>query len=553
MNRGWILAIVFVHLWVATVDGQDGSEAEIAWVFLHDKPAGAGNRLDWQWPVDSRPDLDMPVDRDYVDQISAAGITVRVRSRWFNAVSVEATSQQLRWIQGRSFVRQLRPVGRWPRLAPPPVEESVGSGKQGGQDVDPSFQQLADIGVPALHNQGLKGAGIRVAVLDVGFNYREHPAFARLQVVAERDFINGDNIVSDQTGQPLTGNETRSSQNLHGSEVLSLLAADVPGRLVGVAPEAEYLLAKTEDLGRELPVEEDRWIAGLEWADSLGAHIVSSSLGYNIWDDGSGYSYEQLDGNTALTSQAAALAVQRGLVLVVSAGNEGDNSWRYITAPADAEGVIAVGAVQRGTDIIARFSSRGPTSDQRIKPDVVAPGGAVVVADIRSGAYKTTSGTSFSAPLVSGVCALLLQVHPSWGPQQVLQALRQTADDLGPAGPDTTFGWGRVNALRASGLEIGIPGSDLAGEPFPNPARAGTGQIHFPLQLAVASQVEVHIFDMGGQLVARLPSRWLEAGDYSRTGQALQWHMPENLANGLYLYRLIVADVKRMGKIAVVR
>ena len=551
MSRGCILVVVFSHL-LAHAAHSEG-ELEIVWAFLRDKPTGAGKRLVWQRPVDARIDLDLPVDPDYIEQIIAAGIAVRMRSRWFNAVSVEVTPEQRRWLERRPFVKELRPVGRWRRPLPPQVEESAGLGKKGAQEVNPSFQQLSDIGVPALHNQGFRGKGIRIALLDVGFNYSEHPALAPLQVMAERDFINGDDIVSDQTDQPLTGNEALSAQNLHGSEVLSLLAADDPGRLVGVAPEAEYLLAKTEDLVRELPIEEDRWIAGLEWADSMGAQVVNSSLGYNIWDDGNGYSYDQLDGKTALTSQAAALAAQRGLVVVVAAGNEGDKAWRYITVPADAEGVIAVGAVQRGADIIARFSSRGPTADQRIKPDVVAPGGAVIVADIRSGGYKTTSGTSFSAPLVSGVCALLLQIHPSWGPQQVLQALRETAEDLGPAGPDTTFGWGRVSALRASGLDIRAPESKLVGNPFPNPAEEGTSRIYFPLQLTVASQVEVHIFDIGGHLVARLPTRWLEAGDYSQVGQAVRWDMPEDLANGLYLYRLIAADLKRAGKIAVVR
>ena len=352
-------------------------------------------------------------------------------------------------------------------------------------------------------------------------------------------------MVSNQTGQPVTGNEKISDQNIHGAQVLSLLAAHDPGRLVGVAPEAEYILAKTEDNGSEWPVEEDRWIAGLEWADSLDVDVVNSSLGYTTWDDGSGYTYEDLDGATALTTRAARIAAGKGIVVVASAGNEGNQSWRYVTVPADAPGVIAVGAVDRRGEI-AGFSSRGPTADGRIKPDVVAPGVSVVVADIRGGDYTRKNGTSFSAPLVSGVCALLLQVHPTWGPEQVLTELRDTATDLGIAGEDTAYGWGLVNALQASGLEVEQPDLSLAGMPFPNPAT--TAVVHFPLQLAARDEVALRIFDLAGGLVHEENFPLAEGA-----GQALRWEIPRRVADGLYFYRLKASTFTRSGKIAVVR
>jgi subtilisin family serine protease len=322
-----------------------------------------------------------------------------------------------------------------------------------------------------------------------------------------------------------------------------------------VAPDAEYILAKTEDNAAELPVEEDRWIAGLEWADSLGADVVNSSLGYNIWDVGDSYEYGDLDGKTALTTRAAAMAVQRGLVVVVAAGNEGIGPWHYITAPADAEGVITVGSVDvpvGGGRLprIAGSSSRGPTADGRIKPDVVAPGEGVVVADLRGGDYLRSSGTSFAAPLVSGICALLLQAHPEWGAAQVLEALRSTALDLGEAGPDTVYGWGQVDALAASGLHLAAPTGSTALAPFPNPAH---GQVvYFPFELEQREEVELSVFDLTGNLVFRHSWDSL-AGAYTRSGNAPRWQAGEDIANGLYFYRMRSFSIDRAGTIALVR
>ncbi|MBT4496236.1 MAG: S8 family serine peptidase, partial [Gemmatimonadetes bacterium] len=405
-----------------------------------------------------------------------------------------------------------------------------------------------------LHSLGYDGDGVRIAIIDNGFHY-VHDSFAQLEVVAERDFVNGDDVVLDEPDQPVTGDETRSVQNIHGAQVLSLLAGYEPGRFIGVAPRAEYILAKTEDNRIELPIEEDRWIAGLEWADSLGADVVNSSLGYNLWDDGSGYTYEDLDGATALTSIAAELAVRRGIVVVVAAGNEGDNSWRYVTAPADAPGVISVGSVDVPTPgvrepLLAASSSRGPTADGRIKPDVVAPGQWVVAADIRGGDYVRVNGTSFASPMVGGVCALLLQAHPTWSPAEVREALQQSATDLGEAGPDTAYGWGMVDALGASGLQLQRPESLLAGNPFPNPASGEA--IHFPLVLNDREDVELRIFDLAGGLVAAV-ERSLVAGDYTAPGRALRWEIPRELADGLYFYLMQTSSLSRSGKFALVR
>ena len=548
---------------VLLVVGTDAvAEDRNVWVLLQDKAAADGGRVFWNDLGAGHPnaELDLPVDPVYIERLLSLGAEVRVRSRWLNAVSIRVSSEVERQVRLLEFVRQLRVVRHLRRRWPPPA---LPTSPKGAALLDvrqdfygPSFEQLAQIGVIPLHDRGLTGAGVKIAVIDNGFHYVDHTAFReKLRVIAERDFINGDDVVSDERDQPVTGDETGSAQNLHGGQVLSLLAGYEPNRFVGVAPDAEYILAKTEENRTELPSEEDRWIAGLEWVVDLGAQVVNSSLGYNIWDDGSGYAQADLDGETALTSVAAALAVRRGVVVVVSAGNEAQAPWSYVTAPADAEGVIAVGSVDVPVGAvrppqISASSSRGPTADGRIKPDVVAPGQGVVMADLRDGDYQRSSGTSFSSPLVTGVCALLLQAHPDWGPAEVLAALRDTALDLGEAGPDTVYGWGQIDALAASGLESTLPARHAQLTPFPNPSPGGL--VHFPVQLAERNDVDLSVFDLAGNLV--FAGRWqLLAGVHDRPGRAPRWEVAGDAANGLYYYLIRFSGFTRTGQIALAR
>ena len=528
------------------------------WILLRDKTDADGQRIAW---VDlgaghADAELDLPVSQHYIERLREMGAEVRFSSRWLNAISARVSPEVQRRVQAADFVVAIRPVQRLQRPSPrSPVP--LASPKLLQSHYGLAFEQLAQIAVPPLHDRGVTGAGVRVALLDNGFHYAEHAAFDSIRVVAQRDFVNGDEVVGDEADQPITGDEMGNSQNLHGAQVLSLLAGYHPDHFIGVAPDAEYILAKTEldDTLPELPSEEDRWVAGLEWADSLGAQVVNSSLGYNRWDDGTGYSPADLDGETALTSVAAALAVRRGIVVVVAAGNEANGDWHYITVPADADGAIAAGAVDvPGSDErvpqIASFSSRGPTADGRIKPDVVAPGSGVVVADLRRGGYVRRGGTSFASPLVSGVCALLLQIHPKWEPAQVLEALRSTALDLGAAGPDTVYGWGQINALAASGLAEELPKEDRLLAPFPNPAR--DGEVHFPVQLAERGRVELRVFDVAGRLV--FAERWdLWPGSHDRPGRAPRWTPGRAAANGIYFYQLRAPNRSHLGKIALVR
>jgi subtilisin family serine protease len=361
-------------------------------------------------------------------------------------MSVEATAEQAAAIAGLPFVARVEPVRRYGQRREP-VQAPAAAAADADElrkllalDYGTSVGQVEQIKVTRLHELRLDGRGVIVAVLDSGFDTLHHEAFATTSILATRDFVNGDADVSD------TGDAGEGS---HGTQTLSVLGGYRPGQLIGPAYAASFLLAKTENTQSETPVEEDNWAAAVEWAESLGADVVSSSLGYLEFDRPfPSYTPADMDGDTAISTRAADLAAARGVVVVTSAGNAGlapgSNS---LGAPADGHGVIAVGAVT-STGARAAFSSVGPTADGRIKPDVSAQGVAVKVArpDSTSG-YATANGTSFSCPLVAGAAALLLQAKPDATADDIARALRGTASQ--GARPDNLLGHGIVDALAA--------------------------------------------------------------------------------------------------------
>jgi subtilisin family serine protease len=261
-----------------------------------------------------------------------------------------------------------------------------------------------------------------------------------MTIVAERDFVNGSDSV-------------RESVDAHGTNTLSTLGGYSPGRLVGPAYAASFILAVTEDVRSETPVEEDNWAAAVEWAEALGADVISSSLGYLDFDlPHTSYTDRDMNGETAVTTRAAARAAERGIVVVSSAGNGGfDPTRNTLGAPADGVRVVSVGAVTRAGERTS-FSSVGPTADGRIKPDVAAMGAGVVVARHVGNFYGAANGTSFSCPLTAGVVALLLQAHPTYAVDDVLTVLRGSASQANA--PDTLLGWGIVDAAAAVDLPL---------------------------------------------------------------------------------------------------
>ena len=296
--------------------------------------------------------------------------------------------------------------------------------------------------VPELHERGLSGEGVLVALFDTGFPNLEHEAFSAMKIVSQWDFIRG---VDD----------VRGGGDGHGTATLSAAGGFQPGELIGPAYGASFMLAVTEDIRSETPVEEDNWAAAAEWVESWGADVISSSLGYARFDlPHASYTDRDMDGMTAVTTRAATMAAARGVVVVNSAGNGGLHPTRNtLVAPADGRDVLSTGAVDRA-GVRAGFSSVGPTADGRMKPDVAAMGVAVKIATVlTTNSYGAANGTSLSCPLVAGVVALLLQAHPAYSVDDVLRALRATSSQN--AAPDNLLGWGILDAVAAVDLNLG--------------------------------------------------------------------------------------------------
>jgi hypothetical protein len=377
---------------------------------------------------------DIPISENYVARLQAAGLRIAVKSRWLNAVSGYGTGSIVENIGVLPFVASIRLVALGKKEYPPvDVDLQKGILPADSSAYGLSYHQLEMVKVPVMHRLGYTGKGILMAFFDSGF-WTDIPAFDSLHLIDAYDFVNGDTSVGD----------TEYSSQAHGTTTLSVSAGYDSGQYIGAAFGADYLLAKTEDVSTENPVEEDYWAAAAEWADSLGADIISSSLEYYDW-----YTYSDMDGNTAVVTIAADLAVSRGIAVFSSAGNTRDNPiYKRIVAPADGDSVIAVGAVS-STKEICNFSAAGPSYDGRVKPDIVAQGCPSYVATY-TGTYGSTSGTSYSAPLAAGAGALLLEAHPDWTPIQLRDAMTSSSDRF--HNPDTLYGYGIFNTLKAADL-----------------------------------------------------------------------------------------------------
>jgi serine protease AprX len=396
-------------------------------------------------PVDFE---DLPLFAPYIDAVRPLLSNLRTESRWLNAVSVRAAPDALVRIAALDCVRSVDVVRGFKRSTPSPAPETGPASPAAVPPpaflpplksiYGPSYRQIEQIRARALHEMGLTGRGVLVCMMDVGFR-KSHEAFRSANVIDQHDFVMKDNDVQRDWSNPLDYSDA------HGTATWSLLGGYAPGKIIGPAFGADFILARTEDDRSETPIEEDYWAAGIEWAEAHGADVVSSSLGYLDW-----YQFKDMDGRTAVTTKAANRATALGVVVVNAAGNERRSVWGHIIAPSDGYDVIAVGAVDANGNM-SSFSSPGPTADGRIKPEVCAMGVRTIVAAstaaVGDANYQWGSGTSYATPLVAGVAALLLEAHPTWTVAQVREALMSTAGNA--ASPNNDYGWGIINAAAA--------------------------------------------------------------------------------------------------------
>jgi hypothetical protein len=476
--------------------------------------------------------VDLPVNREFASQVLATGVTKRVVSRYLNAVSVDATMDQIRKISQLPFIRAIDPVAKGYRQEPdvnPNDEHRNPSPNPGTDELDygQSRPQLAQINVIPAHDAGYSGEGVLLCLLDTGYML-SHEAFDSLRLAAAWDFIHGDSIVWNQV-PPDT-----FTQHNHGTYTLSAAAGLTPGTLYGPAYHASILAGKTETVSYEQPIEEDWYVAGLEWADSLGGEIVSTSLGYTDW-----YEWSDMDGNTAVTTIGVDIAVANGIVCVTAAGNDRYSHWGHIIAPADADSVIACGAVDI-YNYIASFSSPGPSYDGRIKPEVCACGVDTWCATTWSStSYSGIGGTSLATPLVGGSCALLLEAHPDWTPMMVREALMMTADNA--TAPNNDYGWGIINVWDAMQYQFStIP--DLEKQPwqsprlfvvhgsYPNPFNS---TVTLDYEIMESGDISLEVFNLLGQSVEKRALGYQPQGRHH-----VQWSLDPSNASSLYFYKL---------------
>jgi len=503
---------------------------------------------------------DLPVDERYIDAVAKTGASIRERSRWLNAVSISATPAQLREVAALPHVVRVEPVllggGRRIPVAPDSDGANDVLRKETGTKLSygSSLTQINSINAVPVHDSGNYAQGILIGVFDNGFRLLTHEAFAQMHIVATYDFVDHKVSVVPLNTTPGFGD--------HGVMTLSTIGGYKAGSLVGPAFGASYILCRTENDSSETPFEEDKWIAAIEWADSIGVQVTSTSLGYLTYDAPfKSWTWQDMDGRTTPITRAAAMAVRKGIIVVNSAGNEGSGPnfphQNTLNAPADADSVLTVGALNP-SGIRASFSSVGPSTSTpaHIKPDVMAQGTNIVAANpYDPQAYYAPSsglqGTSFSCPLAAGAAALVLKAVPTATVMQIVGAMKSTASRAQNPGPANDYGWGTVNtaaAIAALGgtitLPPPVPPTFALDQNYPNPFN-GISDIEF--RISDASDVTLKVFDLLGREVATLVNERKGPGIYTARFDA------GGLASGTYLYRLKAGSLSQTRGMTLIR
>ncbi len=458
---------------------------------------------------------DIPVFTGYLDQIKSIGLTLHCTSKWMNSALFKSReSIDISEILDLPFVGEARivksPAGKGLRINKLEIQSNQA-------DMDDFDRPVAMINGDVVHSSGFDGRGILIAVLDAGFIHAN--LISSLTTLRARKGIKS-------TCNFVQQNENVYNYHNHGTAVLSVLAGEIEGIIQGTATGADFILLRTEDAASEFPVEEDYWAAGAEYADSAGADIISSSLGYYNFDDPDlNYSFADMDGNTAFVTKAADIAASKGILVVASAGNERDNAWKRILAPSDGDSVICVGAVDAGNQI-SYFSSAGPSADGRVKPDNAAMGVNVPVqVDVNS--IARMNGTSFSCPVLSGLTACLMQAVPEAINTEIIEAIHLSSDRY--ATPDSLYGYGIPDMLLALTIlqdhHLAVPDNPFVAGPNPT-----TGNIEITFR-EYPGMVMIELFTSSGVNIYRKDIKEF-------AGRKLTLDALNNKRQGLYILRL---------------
>jgi serine protease AprX len=485
---------------------------------------------------------DIPVNQSYVQKVASYGVQIFTHSRWMNGITIETKDTvALDSIENLPFVKRTlqfksgmlkkstyfknEKIG----VAPPPADKSATATEK---DYGSALTQIKQIQGVSLHEKGFRGQGMVIAILDAGYaDVPGQPLFDSLRnegrLLGTKDFVNPGGDVYPP--------------HYHGRMVLSCMAADDPGVMIGTAPKASYWLLRTEDAPTENIIEEYNWVSGAEFADSVGADVINSSLGYIGFDDPSvSHTYADMDGKTCVSTIGAEIAASKGMLVVNSAGNEGQSStFPWISAPADGDSVFTIGAVD-ASGHRASFSSIGPTFDGRIKPTVMAMGQGTAVASTSGVTYG--NGTSFSSPVMAGMSACLWQAHPTATNIQIIEALKTTASMH--AAPDNLMGWGIPDFTKADSLLQKWTGISTRSEnrqlnAYPNPFHTA-----FQINLTgLREPVRLRLLDISGRVVYQQQFNTQSPNLFIRVSGL------EKLSPGIYLIKILSGEKSYFGKV----
>jgi serine protease AprX len=510
------------------------AQTEDAWVYLKDKPNSATflqNPLQMlsQRSLDRRTiqnislDLkDVPIDVTYYNQLkNNVNITILGKSKWLNAVHIQGVASAIKALLNTySFIESIEFADK----SLNPNAKNIGKkiiaahqNKFSETSTDFNFgnaeNQIKMLKGDFLHQQNFTGKGMQIAIIDAGFpNLNTLDAFQRIR---DNNQILGGYNFADRNTEFYT-------RNNHGTHVLSTIAGYLENQFTGTAPDAKFYLFISEIAETETVLEETLWVEAAERADSLGVNVINTSLGYTTFDNPNySHTYADMDGKTTFISRGAEIGASRGLLLVNAAGNEGNDSWKYIGAPADAVSVFSIGAVN-SSENIASFSSFGPTADQRIKPDVLAQGLSSAIINYSSGNVSTSNGTSFSSPIMAGVIACFWQAFPNKTNFEIMDLIRKSADRFN--NPTDQYGYGIPDFEAAYNQVLALDNFKNASiKIFPNPLK---DTFSMSVDGYAAESLSIQIYNILGQLVFenfKLVSKTIDS---------------KNLKNGIYILKI---------------